>query len=155
MKLNQPGYKLASLMFLILCATSTFAQQAVPAIKGTSEPVKSYAPATPVSSSETSERERILLDRIEKLERRLSELESRGPIKSAETAVVKTNDSSASASINPGEAKSVAAGVAPSTADTNSTAASVSQEPTTQPKSGTTPASSLKKPPTQTTLTRH
>jgi len=97
--------------------------------------------------SELSERERMLLDRIDKLEQRLADLESRSSAKpSGAVQPASANIASSSQPTKPGEVKPVVAGVASAAPATNPASASSSQELATQPKSGTIPAQSQKKP---------
>jgi hypothetical protein len=78
MNVNRLSHKIPALVILILCAVNIQAQQAsATGPVEASAPIASNAPAPAGSSSESTERERMLLDRIEKLERRLAELESR------------------------------------------------------------------------------
>jgi len=93
-------------------------------------------------ASELSDRERLLLERIDKLELRLAELESR----SAATAPDATQPAIANMAAKSGETKSVATGVASAAPGTNGVSASASLEPATQPKSGIIPAQAQKKP---------
>jgi hypothetical protein len=86
-------------------------------------------------ASESSERERLLLERIDKLERRLGELESRSGGKPSDAP----QPGSANMAAKSGETKSVVAGVAPPASEINRASASSSQEPT-QPKTGTIPS---------------
>jgi hypothetical protein len=64
-------------------------------------------------ASVPSERERMLLDRIEKLEHRLADLETRNSTKATETALANGTDAGPSAVAKSGEAKASGAGAAP------------------------------------------
>src|ERR1700738_1206469 len=64
-------------------------------------------------TSEPSERERMLLDRIEKLEHRLADLETRNSPKAAETALANGTGAGPSAVARSGESKASGAGAAP------------------------------------------
>jgi hypothetical protein len=106
-------YRIPLLFIITLFASSIQAQQASETRQkeANAPPVSNDASSTPVSS-EPTQRERMLLERIEKLERRLAELESRTANKPAE-ATAGAIDSSA-ASVKASETNAKQAVVAPS-----------------------------------------
>jgi putative OmpL-like beta-barrel porin-2 len=131
-------------MFLMPLAGDLLAQQMdgnktkqVAAVApGTTSAGATAASANPSENnkgSELSERERLLLVRIDKLEQRLAELESRSAVKPPDAA----QPASANMAARSGETKSVVGGVAPAAPETNQASASLSQESTRQPKTGT------------------
>ncbi|HEY6334176.1 MAG TPA: hypothetical protein VI756_32980, partial [Blastocatellia bacterium] len=82
---------------------------------GASAPAPTPSPAPGGASPELTEREKLLLDRIEKLERRLSELESReattapNPAPAASPAVTTAAAHSTDLTASPGKAAAIAA----------------------------------------------
>jgi hypothetical protein len=82
MKITLAKSTLTAILTLTLFSTATLAQQASevkPKQASATVAPGTSAPAPTTTPSEMTERERLLLDRIEKLERRLAEIESRTP----------------------------------------------------------------------------
>ncbi|HET9529834.1 MAG TPA: porin [Blastocatellia bacterium] len=80
MKITLAKYTITAILTLTLFSTATLAQQSSeikPKQASATAAPGTPAPTTSITPSEMTERERLLLDRIEKLERRLAEIESR------------------------------------------------------------------------------
>lgn len=80
MNANRTHFTTAAIAIVALLAASICAQQANGTLPAQAELTTASAPAAGASSESTG-RERLLLDRIEKLEKRLAELESRREVK--------------------------------------------------------------------------
>jgi len=131
-----------AVIFLVLLAGNSVAQQidsnktkqiAGVVATGTTSAASTAASGTSAENNKASEltdRERLLLERIDKLEQRLADLESRSAAKPSDTA----RPGSANSAARLVETKPVAAGVSPAASPV---VASSSQEPAIQPKSGT------------------
>ena len=97
-------------------------------------------------ASELTEREQLLLDRIDKLEQRLADLESRSGTRATEGAQPTPANIAASNQPPRPETKAEVTGLTSPAPNANSDAASASRELATQPKPGIIPRQARKKP---------
>ena len=146
------GRFVVAVIFLMLLAGDLLAQQmagdktkqVVAVAPGTTGTPR--IPASGTSSydkaSDSTDRERLLLDRIDKLEQRLADLESRSAVKPPDGA----QPASANIAAKSGETKPAVAGVASVKPEPNAASTSSSQEPATQPKTAIIPAQGQRKP---------